>query len=231
MSWYGGGFGNETPAEQQRKTGDKVFRFWMKPGSDTQITVVDSAVLNLIPPGETQAAKVPAPFIYFEYNLNINGSWKNWFTKPLVVVNGKVSPTELHEDDLLGRAGQRASECAVLTVIDHTQWKDRNGNLHKDELKLYVMKTASDTYAAMMKLAGKFDGNLRGLKLDVSRPNDPKSPSVGSVLQPADFAQPKVSLADDVQPFNYLVELAPPSAEDLRSKVPLLVQDDEDIPF
>ena len=70
MSW----FNNDSAFKSE--TSDKVRRFWMKNGTDREITFVDPATINF------NGQQIPTPIQYMEYNLNMNGHWRNWFTRP-----------------------------------------------------------------------------------------------------------------------------------------------------
>jgi len=181
MSWYNND--NGFPDEGKKYTR----RFWMPNNTEKQITFVDGPVIDC---GGTQ---VQTPFKIEEYQIQLNNSWKNWFTRP-------INP----EDDVLKQMGNRASKVAVFTVIDHSEWTDKKGNVHRDELSLYVVKRSSQTWGQIERQLSRNNGNLRGMKFNVSRMGD-KSPGVGSFLE----FEGRTELPQNIQAFNYLDILKP----------------------
>lgn len=188
MTW----FNNDKGFEEQRPKRIYINRFWMPKDSEKEITFVDDTTVMC---GET---KITSPLFIEEYQLNLNGHWRNWFTRPF-------DPSQ----DLLKEMGYRASRVAVFTIIDHSEWTDKKGTLHKDELKLFVVKRSAPIYKQIEKLMTR-QGSLRGRRFNVSRMGD-KSPAVGSMLEYLDHAEL------DCQPFNYLEILAPKSRAELES--------------
>lgn len=188
MSWYNQDL---APIPSEKKSFTR--RFWMPLGEERQVTFVDGEVVNF------DGVEVQTPFKYEEYNLNLNGNWRNWFTRP-------SNPDE----DILAQMGHRPKKVAVFTIIDHTEWKSKDGTVHKDELSLYVVSRRSQIFEQIQRLIAK-NGPLRGVKFNVYRSGD-KSPGVGSMLE---FSE-KVDLPDDVQPFNYLDVLKPKSVNEVR---------------
>lgn len=188
MTW----FNNDEGFEAQRPKKNYVNRFWMPKDSEKTITFVDDTTVMC---GET---KITSPLFIEEYQLNLNGHWRNWFTRPF-------KP----EDDLLKEMGYRASRVAVFTIIDHSEWTDKKGTLHKDELKLFVVKRSAPIYKQIEKLMSRH-GSLRGRQFNVSRMGD-KSPAVGSMLEYQDHIE-----IEEV-PFNYLEILKPKTREELEN--------------
>lgn len=131
-------------------------RYWMPNDAEQSITFLDG---DLTEDGMLDIAQ------YYEHNLQINGSWKNWFIC-----------TQDKEDCPLCEDGGKPALVAVFTVIDHNKWKDRNGKEYVNQKRLFVCKR--DTLKRLQKLAMKRDG-LAGCTFDVSRTGD-KSPGVGS---------------------------------------------------
>jgi len=189
MSWYNND--NAFPSENKKYTR----RFWMPNNTEKQITFVDGAVV------ECGGVQVKAPFKIEEYQIQLNNNWKNWFTRP-------INP----EDDVLKQMGHRASKVAIFTVIDHSEWTDKKGNVHRDELSLYVVKRSSQTWGLIERQLSRNNGNLRGMKFNVSRMGD-KSPGVGSFLE----FEGRSEISEDLQPFNYLEILKPKTKQDMDS--------------
>ena len=89
-------------------------------------------------------------------------------------------------------------------MIDHTEWKDKNGKVHQNEKRLYVAK--KQTLQRLQKLAIK-RGGLRGCSFDVSRTGD-QSAAVGSdfdfLKKWEDMAEFKAQYGvEDTDPLNY----------------------------
>lgn len=188
MTW----FNNDEGFEAQRPKKNYVNRFWMPKDSEKTITFVDDTTVLC---GETT---ITSPLFIEEYQINLNGHWRNWFTRPF-------KP----EDDLLKEMGYRASRVAIFTIIDHSEWTDKKGTLHKDELKLFVVKRSAPIYKQIEKLMGRH-GSLRGRQFNVSRMGD-KSPAVGSMLEYLDHKEPQEI------PFNYLEVLKPKTREEIEA--------------
>jgi len=191
MSWYNNdaGFVQNQPKKYTK-------RFWMPNNTDRLITFVDTPIV------EFDSVKVQTPFKYNEYQIQLNGSWKNWFTQPL-------DPSQ----DVLKEMGYKSSKVAVLTVIDHAEWTDRKGAVHKDELALYVVKRSQPIWAQLEKIIAR-EGDLSGKTFRVHRMGD-KSPGSGSMLEKY---EQNFNLNPDLhKPFNYLELLKPKSKEELEA--------------
>ena len=191
MSWYNNdaGFVQNSPKKYTK-------RFWMPNNTDRLITFVDNPIEDFA------GVQVQTPFKYNEYQVQLNGSWKNWFTQT-------IDPSQ----DVLKELGYKASKVAVLTVIDHAEWTDRNGAVHKDELALYVVKRSQPIWAQLEKIIAR-EGSLSGKTFRVHRMGD-KSPGSGSMLEKYEQnfnLNPELHKA-----FNYLEILKPKSKEELES--------------
>jgi hypothetical protein len=173
--------------EERRKnaTGSRLYRFWMPAGGEQYVTFVD---------GEMHPEGYALPFVFYEHQLKLNGSWKNWFTCP-----GEGCP--------LCENGNRPSLVAAYTVIDHNEWTDKKGNVHKDELKLFMAKPSVNKI--LRKMARK-KGGLRGWKVELTRGTS-EDPSTGKQF---DFEE-RVELPEDIQPGDYMSLFAPKSKDEL----------------
>lgn len=176
----------EKKAEMRSK--NNIFRFWVPKGESTSITFLDGNLVDGI---------LDIPF-YHEHNVNMNGSWHNWF-----ICTQDEEPCPICE------GGGSAAYVGVMTIIDHGEYTDKNGNVKKDTLKLFVAKR--DTIKLLQKYAAK-RGGLRGCTFDVTRTGD-KSPSVGSAFDfteklteqqlVAKYKPAKAGEADRSKPVNY----------------------------
>jgi len=77
VSWHSGGYGNrEDPPE--RDWGPR--RYWMKLGTEGNVTFVDDDTQKLVVEVEGQKVRMDLPFMYHEHQLYLNGNWFNYFT-------------------------------------------------------------------------------------------------------------------------------------------------------
>ena len=135
-----------------------IRRFWIPKDGETQITFLDGA---LTPEGLLDTTT------YLEHQVFMNGNWKNWF--PCV---SEVEPCPICESN------NYHSVVSLFTVIDHSQYTDRNGKVHKNERRLFAAKR--DTLKRLQKLATRPGrSGLLGWTVGVSRTGD-KSAGVGS---------------------------------------------------
>lgn len=190
MSWF-----NNDAGFAQTSSKKYTKRFWMPNDSERLITFIDTPIIDL------EGIKVQTPFKYNEYQIQLNGSWKNWFTQP-------IDPTE----DVLKEMGYKAAKVAVLTAIDHAEWTDRNGTTHKDQLCLYVVKRSSQVWKQIERFMER-GMDLSGQTFLVSRMGD-KSPGTGSMLEKH---SENFNLREGDVPFNYLEILKPKSKSDLEA--------------
>ena len=98
-------------------------------------------------------------------------------------------------------------------MIDHAEWTDRNGAVHKDELALYVVKRSQPILAQLEKIIAR-EGSLSGKTFRVHRMGD-KSPGSGSMLEK--YEQNFNLNAELHKTFNYLEILKPKSKEELEA--------------
>jgi len=188
----------EAQAELNRKS--NVFRFGMKPGEDTQITFVDG--------GLDEDGVLDMPVIE-EHFTDFTGQWKNF------VCVSEDEPCPVCETQ--GIKGQKSYLVGLLTVIDHTEWKDREGKIHKDERKLFAMK--SGTHKLLQKIATKRKG-LAGVTFDVSRSKGDMVPRVGDLF---DFVEKRThkqlqeAYGDEAEPINIEEAIVYQNAQELRT--------------
>jgi hypothetical protein len=146
----------DAEVERRRSSGgNTIFRYWMPDGAEQRITFLDGEL------SEAGLLDVPR---YWEHNLQINGSWKNWF--PCTKDEEPCPLCEIKAPSLV----------YAFTIIDHREWEDKTGKTHQHERKLYICK--GDTYKRLSKLAAKRDG-MTGITFDVSRIGD-KAENVGN---------------------------------------------------
>lgn len=176
-----------------------VRRFYMRLEDERQITFLDGDF------AETGLLDVPC---FWEHQVQMNGRWDNWF--PCLK---EFEPCPVCED-----TGKDAAFVYAFTVLNHTPWTDRDGNVHEHEKQLYVCKR--DTFKRLSHLAQNRDG-LAGCTFDVVRIGD-KSANVGSDFDFIEKRKPKEIMKayglkeEDTKPFNYDEVFKEFTADDLR---------------
>jgi len=159
---------------KQAQSASGNLRFWLPKNKDTSITFLDGSL------GENGMLDVP---MFYEHQMELNGHWRNWFLC-----------TQDNEPCPLCEQGDTPSLVAVFSIIDHTQFTDREGKVRKDEPRLYVVKR--ETFRLLQNKATK-KGGLKGWTVDVSRIGE-KAANVGNDF---DFVKHTDTLG--VKPFNY----------------------------
>ena len=189
----------------------KLWRFWVAEGTEGKITFID---------GNLTADNTLDFWLYYEHNLMLNGEWGNTF-----VCTKEVEPCPICA------AGDSPSLVGAFTVIDHSEYKSKKGDIYKDTQKLFVAKQG--TLRQLQIIAVK-RGGLAGCTFDVMRTGD-KSPSVGNMFdfvekQDIDVLKKKYTKVDPETkktvtifvPANYEKECAFLSAAELRETIPSL---------
>jgi len=194
--WYSTGKEAEQKVEQElarqqaareEREKNNIWRMWLPGGSETEVTFLDPE--NKHPDG------YPLPFVFTEHQLKINGNWRNWFT-----CIGEGCP--------LCEAGDRPYLGAAYTVINHKEWTDKKGGVHKDEINLLVVKPAINVI--LRKAAARRNG-LRGWFVAVARTSE-KAFATGDSF---DFIERR-EVPDDLQPAPYMSLFAPKPPEELQ---------------
>lgn len=153
-------------------------RFWLKPHSSQQVIFLDDD-----------------PIQFKEHQVCIDGSWQHWATCP----DDGTCP--------LCDIGDKPRFVGVWTVIDRAEYKDKKGQVHKDEVRLFVAtpKVIAKLQRRSDKLKndkGKADG-LVGLVFDVTR-GDEKSPSTGDDFELVGKAKPELMAGKEVPSYEDL---------------------------
>lgn len=147
----------EKKAEDRQK--NHVRRFWLPTGKETKLTFLD---------GKLDADGVLDIPMFYEHQLFLNGSWQNWY-----------ACTADNEPCPICESGDTPSLVGVMSVIDHSEYTDKQGKVWKDQLRLFVAKRG--TLKMLQKMATK-RGGLEGCTFEVGRVGD-KAPSVGDVFE------------------------------------------------
>ena len=153
MSWWKqGGFDNEMDKPIENKT--SAFRFWMPPETEKKVMFLTAN---------------PEIFLY-EHNFRLGKSWRNWATC-LRMLN---LPCPMCE------AGINCYECAPFTIIDMSEYTDKQGKVHVNEKRLLMAKSA--TWAKLARQHRKLQEkgkSLQGAVYTIARFTGQKSSSVG----------------------------------------------------
>ncbi len=150
--------GNEEAEAQKSRRRGGVQRFWLPQDKSATVVFLD---------GED-------PPVYREHNVQIDGSWKNWFT----CIQGMKDSKGQTMRCPACRAGNKPYMAVAYTVVDRTEWKDKNGNQHKDEVKLLVVKDG--VFPLLEKMNTKRKG-LTGCVVEVTRSKKENSASTGDI--------------------------------------------------
>lgn len=132
-------------------------RFWIKRSTSTQVIFLDDS-----------------PFCIYEYNVNINGEWGNYFT--CVREKTQKDPFAKYSD----RLQMKRTYMGFLTILDCTKYTDKTG-----KVRHYTKKLLPVTSKTLEKIATwkSKKGSLVGLKYDVTRSNNDKSEKIGDDWQ------------------------------------------------
>jgi|GEM_PF-1913309 len=183
----------EAKAEKARAESGKLFRFFMAPDEERKITFLDGDL------DEEGMLDIP---MFYQHRLKLNGQWQNF-----------VCVSDQEPCPICEKGDSRAALVGVMTVLDHTPYKIKNGpnagKLIKNSKKLFV--ATRQTIKKLSKKATKHDG-LTGCTFEVARTGD-KDPAVGSDFEfveqlDADALAATYGLKEeDLQPGNYAEEI------------------------
>lgn len=148
----------EIRAQQRAMQAQIPRRYWIPAGGTGCVTFLD---------GNLKDGVLDVPYCW-EHQVMMNGHRRNWF-----VCTQDEEPCPICE---AASGGDRSQYVGYLTVIDHSEFKGRDGTVYKDQVRLFAAK--KDTIKLLQGYAVK-RGGLRGCKFDVVRVGD-KSASVGS---------------------------------------------------
>lgn len=152
----------EAAAEARKAEMGKMRRFFLKDKEEARITFVD---------GELSAEGFLLPPRFYEHFVEHAGRSDNF------VCPEKTNP-ESGEKCPICEMGDRPSLVALFTIIDHRQFKGKDGTIYQDTPKLLAAKPL--TFEILNKIAIK-RGGLAGVTFDVSRVGD-KAAAVGSMF-------------------------------------------------
>jgi hypothetical protein len=150
----------QAEAESKAKSmqNKSMWRFRLNDGEEARVTFVDGEL--------TKNGNIDW-LTYREHQVFMNGKWNNHFVC-----------TEPAEKCPICESGDSPSWVAVLTVIDHREYKSKKdpGKSYKNQPRLFVMKQQT---AKLLQNLGEKRKGLAGCTFDILRAGD-KSPAVGS---------------------------------------------------
>ncbi|MBY0560032.1 hypothetical protein [Hyphomicrobium sp.] len=191
----------EAKAELAKQEQGKLWRFWMPDGEDRRVTFLDGEM------SDDGLLDVP---MFYQHTIRINGNWESFVC---------TADADTSQPCPLCESGDKPSLVGVMTVIDHSEHKVKNGPnagaIIKNTRKLFLAKR--NTIKQLTKLAAKRDG-LAGCTFDVSRTDD-KQPSVGNQF---DFVEKFESYDDIADKYGLKIEDAQPAdyTQEIRYRKP-----------
>ncbi len=164
-------------------------RFYLKPDSKGLITFIDGTI--------TEDGIFDTP-MYYEHDIpRRDGQKGNDQFVCVASEKGDVACPICQENKNPGFVG-------VLTVIDHSQWTDREQKVHKNERRLFVYKR--DSQSMLLELAKKRGGSLIGCTFEVVRPEGQRTAKIGTMYEykgKTDLAKIKERFKDAASPLDY----------------------------
>lgn len=183
------GYDNFEKKEKEYEEKQKSFvnRFWLPGEGSAKIVFLDDN-----------------PPIIEEHQLQINGDWRNWFTCLRIV--GEACPI----CDVLDN---KPYTVGFYTIIDTTEWTDKSGTTHKNELKLFAAKFK--TLQILKRLSGKRE-SLVGCVFDVFRSSSDAA-NTGDVFEYEGRLTKEqiLKLNKDAKVFDYAKIIKPKSAAEI----------------
>ena len=180
----------EQAAELRKAEAGKMFRFYVKTNEEASITFLD---------GKLDEDGMLDIQMFYEHRIQVNGGWTNFVC---TAEADQTQPCPICEK------GDRPSLVGVMTVIDHTEHKIKNGpnagKMIKNTRKLFVAKR--QTITQLTTLAKK-RGGLVGCQFDVTRIGDTAA-AVGSQF---DFQTKYATRMDIMEKFDLTEENVMPA--------------------
>ncbi len=130
------------------------------------------------------------------------------FSEHQVWLNGKYQFFTCIGDDCPLCKKKESSRVFALTAIDKTPWTDRAGNIHTNNLVMFVGKM---NVAEILKIEKVRRGTLAGMKYNVRR-SEKYAPTVGDNFS---FISSSEIEASNFNPIDYVDVFSPLSKDDL----------------
>ena len=211
-AWYKTGFGNTPPPLPKRDR--TTWRFWIPYGVQRDIIFLDED-----------------PFIIAEHGVKLNGKWGNFYTCLTGVDPAGCPLCEELKENPKACISRSYPPVSCLTVLDGSQWTDREGNVRQWGTRVLAAKQVP---ATLLSSKQKEYGTLIGAVWTTSRLSD-KSPSTGDnimfkewILNPEEFnsyedyyeaLRETLGLETAPSRVDYIKELKPKSRKELESVV------------
>lgn len=152
-SWLTQGFGGVKGEQERVESMYGPKRFFLKEGQKAKVVFLDDE-----------------PACIHEHNPKINGKWDQYFT--CIKESNPDNPVCC---EILGHDTRRY--VGYFTIVDCTQFKDKNGNIHQFEVKLLPCRLQSLKLFQSKK--DDKDGRLKGRIYNVNR-SDKKQQNIGN---------------------------------------------------
>lgn len=151
----------EQQREAARAAASKMRRLYVAPDSEVRVTFIAGDLVQ----GGPQEGMLDVVYVQ-QHKVTMPGRKVPDYY--VCVADEETCP--------LCESGNRPLYVGLFPVIDHSEWKDRRGNLHKHERRILAAK--STALKKLAKLAKKADGSLAGCTVDISRTGS-QSPTEG----------------------------------------------------
>jgi len=149
VAWYSRGKTGIDSEKQRRQDSEKPRRFWLPPGKGNNCVFLDDESFNV-----------------YEYNWFANNSWMNWATK---------SP-DADAEAVFREKGLNPYFCAYRTIVNCTEWEDKQGKKHNYELQFLPAK--NDT-AQLIERRREHHEGLVGKMFTITRNEGDRTTSAG----------------------------------------------------
>lgn len=183
---------DKTEARQMEYEREKLARkFYIKADNQANITFVDGNLYEGI-----------LENVFYEHNITPPGGKPGKDTKSYVCI-GEAEADEGKECPLCAD-GDTPRHVVALTVIDHSEYTDKKGVVHKDQKKLFL---ATDKTQKKLELEATTRNGLSGAKYIATRSNEAFEPRVGGTFTFLEKFKPAEVVAtygkDAMTPLNY----------------------------
>ena len=206
-SWYKRGTDGLADDIVNNQRVEGIGRLWMPKGASKTIMFCDDEA-----------------FRFWEHQLYVDGSWRNWYVCPKKNAN---EPCPICDKDY------QAAFVSFYTIIDKTGYTDRSGNKHVNKKILFPAKIPT---LEKLKRQSEKRGGLTGCVFEVTRGSNPKSSSTGDdfdyMEKVTDFAKDLPGI--DVTPINYTEIFTMLSTEKLQSivdRIKTVAEDADAVPY
>jgi len=155
-SWADDGFEGlpEAEKEYEKRMSNDIQRFWLKPGTTKEIVF-----------------ETDQPICFWEHQLNLNGSWLNWFT----------CRSKLEGGCPICESGDNASYVGIFLARDMTGYTSKKSGKQVGIGRRIFFVAKKKTLTQIKTLKERREGGLVGLRFAVTR-SDENSASCGDLF-------------------------------------------------